>query len=55
LASTTVFNREKAVALQEAIQTIVDLLGEDSARLGSAQHDVVGRQMPDLEAARIGG
>lgn len=53
MASVEILNREKAIAVQEAAQTVVDLLGEGSARLRSAEHDVVGRQMDDFVFAML--
>lgn len=43
MASAAVLEAQKHQALAEAIQTTHGLLGEESARLHSAQHDVVGR------------
>lgn len=49
MGSPAILNREKAAALQEAIETVERLLGEEGGneRLYSAKHDVVGRSMPD--------
>ena len=53
MASPGILIRDQAIALSEAIQTIEDLLGEDSERLHSAQHDVVGRGMPEYVFAMV--
>jgi hypothetical protein len=48
MAGLTVLNREKGLSLREAFETIERLVGEESGRLHSAQHDVVGKQMDDF-------
>lgn len=53
MASTEILVREQANAISEAAQTIEDLLGEDSPRLHSAVHDVVGRTMPEFVFAMV--
>jgi hypothetical protein len=55
MAGPAVLVREQVIALQEAMQTIEELLGEDSPRLHSAQHDVVGRSMPDFVFSMVVG
>jgi uncharacterized small protein (DUF1192 family) len=53
VAGHQVLNRERAIALSEASQTIERLLGEDSPRLHSAQHDVLGRGLPEYVFAMV--
>jgi hypothetical protein len=53
MASPEILLREQAIALSEAIQIIKGLLGEDSPRLYSAQHDVVGRGMPEYVSSMV--
>lgn len=53
MASTGALLTEKAIALQEAVQTVESLLEEDSVRLTSAQQDVVGRGMDDFVSAML--
>ncbi len=51
MASHAVLEQQKAQALQEAVQTIEGLQGEQSPRIYSAQNDVVGRTMPEYVSA----
>jgi hypothetical protein len=53
MADLMVLQREQAIALSEATQTIEDLLGKDSPRLYSAQHDALGRTMPEFVFAMV--
>jgi hypothetical protein len=53
MAAPGVLVREQAIALQEAIQNIEELLGEDSERLYSAQHDALGRTMQEFVFAMV--
>ncbi len=51
MASTIILEQQKAQALQEALQTIEGLLGEQSPRIYSAQNDVAGRNMAEYVSA----
>lgn len=53
MAAITELLKEQARAQQEAMELIERLLGEESPRLASAQHDVTGRTMPEFRTAMI--
>ena len=53
MAAPQFIEQQKAVALQESIQSIERLLGEPSERLYSAQFDVAGRTDPHYVSAML--
>jgi hypothetical protein len=55
MAGAVFLGQEKATAIQEAIETVEDLLGgqDSSERLTSAQHDATGRTMPDYVSSMV--
>jgi hypothetical protein len=53
MASLGHLEREKAVALQEAIGTVEGLLGGESARLQSTRIDVTARSMAGFDVAML--
>jgi len=53
MAGIAHLEQEKARALQEAIQTAVELLGEETPRRQSALHDVTARSMAGFEAVML--
>jgi hypothetical protein len=55
VAAPEILLREQAIAMQEAVQSIEDLLGEGtpSPRLYSAQHDVAGKTMEGFVFAMV--
>lgn len=53
MASTMVLETQKARAIAETIETTAGLIGENSERLYSAKHDIVGSTLPDYVLAMV--